>query len=168
MPGILSPAECRRILKTLDEGATWKRGQTAGGITDHRTSDVAWLHLNDPAWTWLKRRMDEGVAKANESYGVNIAGGTDVLQATRYTDGQQYKAHMDRGPQWPDRSLSCSVLLEAGEDGGAEMEFSVIGAPVDVKPGEGLVFRADERHAARPVQSGRRTSLVAWYREGSK
>ena len=116
-------------------------------------------------WKWLQDILAAAGGVVNrEVYKVDISGGVQPMQFARYGVGEKYGEHVDVYPGRTDslgrRSLSCSVVLRPAEHGGALHFPRTVGAVPHQAAGDAVFFRADERHAVRPVEAGTRDALV--------
>ena len=167
VPKVLTPAQCRRIIEHAD--GKWGAAAVGDGQVnpDIRDSDVAWLDATAPDsdWHWLHRRVLAHGSRVNdEHFGLDIGGGMQAHQITRYRPGQFYEQHVDVGNNAPTRTLSCAITLRrAGRGGGTHFPDSPEQPPRQLV-GDALFFRADEPHSALPVERGERFSLITWFR----
>ena len=167
--GVLTPAQVRRLIAHAEDGA-WKPGRVGSDRLDHeiRDSDVLWLDGADVLSPWHDvhvRIMRAADAVSRARFGVDIGGGAQAMQVTRYKAGQSYSTHTDRGGNAPRRALSLSILLRDAAAGGGIRFPDAEDAPPALRPGDAVVFRGDERHEAIPVKQGERLSLVVWLNE---
>lgn len=160
---LLVPDELDRILSVVQDD--WKTARIGGGTTDtdKRNSGVQWLTLQDPAWRWLRKRLENAAREANKKFELDISRKLTKAQVTRYGPGQFYSPHLDRGNAGPKRTLSCTITLAEAQSGGG-MSFPDADTP-ELEAGDAVFFRADELHEALPVELGERISLVVWFEE---
>lgn len=146
-----------------------------------RTSDIAWV-----ADQWVYDLIWPYMLKANEQagwkYDIKAA---ETIQITRYKKGGFYQFHKDgrsdslSAYDRPDepllhgnvRKLSMSILLNDDYEGG-DFDFSTVAregksvttTPLDEhKAGSIVVFPSFMLHRVKPIESGVRHSLVAWF-----
>ncbi len=159
---LLSAEDCERVL-ALARGA--ERGGVIEGAADagtRRRSAVAWLQ-SSPESAWVLRRLE--ALRAATPFDVDIDG-VEPLQVATYGPGDGYGWHIDLGPGPASRrKLSVSVLLSDRCDFvGGELELGADrGVSAGLQRGDAVVFPSYLRHRVRPVESGERRSLVAWF-----
>ena len=132
---------------------------SSGLNRDERKSDIAFLTGGD--WQWLAGKIIKTARSANR-WGIDASQIQNTVQYTTYGPGDHFVMHDDNADSDPNdhRSLSISVLLQDADEGGA---FVIEGhGPVEMKPGEAIVFPAKQRHMVEPIIRGRRESLVLW------
>tara|TARA_Y100000385_G_scaffold279085_1_gene328299 strand:- start:984 stop:1535 length:552 start_codon:yes stop_codon:yes gene_type:complete len=136
--------------------------------TDVRRSKVKWLsHDND-----VRGLLWGYVEEANRNaFGFDVTSVGDI-QYTEYhaTESGHYDWHHDihwNGDKAYDRKLSVTVQLSGPEDyTGGGFEFNETQTPdydLSTKKGTVLVFPSYLQHRVKPVESGTRVSLVAWF-----
>lgn len=132
---------------------------------DIRRCTVRWLP--DP---WVKALLWPYIRQANEN-GFNIdVDNRAEMQFTEYCaeQGGHYGWHHDvqwNGQAASDRKLSITVQLSAPDEyEGGDFEFDEVHTNADFKSrGTVLVFPSYLRHRIRPVISGNRRALIAWF-----
>jgi hypothetical protein len=84
-------------------------------------------------------------------------------QVLRYANGGEYKRHMDDGPKTP-RRVSGLLYLNGDYEGG-ELEFPYLNFTYKPYGGDLLLFPSGVpyMHAAKPVTSGTKYSVVSWW-----
>jgi len=84
-------------------------------------------------------------------------------QVLRYANGGEYKRHMDDGPKTP-RRVSGLMYLNGDYEGG-ELEFPYLNFTYKPYGGDLLLFPSGVpyMHAAKPVTSGTKYSVVSWW-----
>ena len=84
-------------------------------------------------------------------------------QILRYANGGEYKRHMDDGPKNP-RRVSGLMYLNGDYEGG-ELEFPYLNFTYKPYGGDLLLFPSGVpyTHAAKPVTSGTKYSVVSWW-----
>tara|TARA_R110002020_G_C15907552_1_gene741623 strand:+ start:79 stop:630 length:552 start_codon:yes stop_codon:yes gene_type:complete len=136
--------------------------------TDVRRSKVKWLtHDNDVRgllWSYAQESN-------RNAFGFDVTSVGDI-QYTEYhsSESGHYDWHHDihwNQDKAYDRKLSITVQLSGPEDyTGGMFEFDETQTPdyeVSNKKGTILVFPSYLRHRVKPVESGTRISLVAWF-----
>ncbi len=174
--GLLSPAECTRMMALIDAEAIPSKLFSGSANADYRTSWSCNLRIEDPLVATTTKRID-ALMGLDTSWG-------ELLQGQRYAPGQEYKIHCDYFPAqthyWPlmreaggQRVWTTMVYLCDVEDGG-ETAFPRLGINVPPRRGTLLVWnnmRADGSpngetiHAALPVVRGMKYIITKWYRE---
>jgi len=86
----------------------------------------------------------------------------EPMSVLKYTVGTEYRTHWDSGPQ-NGRVLSLVCYLNDDYEGG-ELDFPVYGVTVKPEAGMVVLFPSgfQHKHAARPIISGTKYSLVTW------
>jgi len=146
----------------------WKKGFLHNSSRDTRSSEVAWLGDRDLLTMLL--RMQKSV---NRSAGWNLKiDGVEPVQYGIYGEGDFYDWHVDQHPRpvrGMVRKISMSLFLNDDFSGG-EFDLEIYNPGADPryktfksKPGTAIFFQGDQWHRVRPVTSGLRKSLVAWF-----
>tara|TARA_B100000965_G_C19491774_1_gene713353 strand:+ start:215 stop:811 length:597 start_codon:yes stop_codon:yes gene_type:complete len=131
--------------------------------------------------TWVQdseviKMFGDIVLEVNRSarWNLNITG-CEAIQYATYTEGDYFKWHVDQFPEIENnmtRKISMSLFLSNPDEyEGGELDLELYGP--DAYPersntfrclkGEALFFQSDYWHRVRPVKSGVRKSLVAWF-----
>ena len=138
------------------------------------------LRISKQAWiqekSFCKYFFDIG-QKVNELCGWNFdIKGIEPIQYGTYSDGGKYDWHVDQGSKiilkvGSIRKISMTLFMNNPDEyEGGEFDLELF--PPDKKPryetfklkkGSGIFFQSDVWHRVRPVISGVRKSLVAWY-----
>ena len=148
---------------------SWEESSVHDGVSSRkpRQSEVAWI--DDP---YLDNLLLKYAQYVNVGCGWNLKI-TDVepIQFGSYPVGGFYDWHVDQhsSPEKVVRKLSMSLFLNDDYTGGefdieiykpgAEARFDTIKS----KTGSAVFFQSDQWHRVRPVTSGLRKSLVAWF-----
>lgn len=82
---------------------------------------------------------------------------TNLIQVSSYRVGKGYGTHTDIGANYDSRVVTCSILLA----GDSDLTIGKLGAPVALRPGDGVCFDGWTAHGVRPA-SRPRVSLIAW------
>ena len=138
-----------------------------GAGSEARQSRVSWLTGNQMVLELLYNYAD---AANQAAFGAHIFKKADV-QFTEYhaSEGGHYNWHHDinwNANNKLDRKLSITVQLSSPDEyEGGEFEFNECESPkANVKArGTVLVFPSYLQHKVKPVTSGVRKSLVAWF-----
>jgi PKHD-type hydroxylase len=138
------------------------------GISEKRKSKVSWINNSDLYTLLLKM-----VNSVNESSGWNFnITGVEPVQYGIYEPGGKYDWHVDQYANPINknvRKISMSLFLNDDYKGG---EFDLeLYSPSEkrryetfkLSAGSALFFHGDQWHRVRPVTSGVRKSLVAWF-----
>jgi Rps23 Pro-64 3,4-dihydroxylase Tpa1-like proline 4-hydroxylase len=82
----------------------------------------------------------------------------------RYTEGQHFAEHSDRGDLVPSRRVSMVIYLNDDYSGG-ELSFTKFGATIKPQANSLMLFPSTEEysHAALPVISGVKYSLIGFW-----
>jgi hypothetical protein len=178
--GFLSGDECAAMLHEL-RYAYWTASTVVnrdGDVLRSGPSEVRTSETADAYWFTdeLAVLMAAFEARLRDAFGIDAAY-LEEWQATRYAPGGRFEPHYDAG-FWSDgpggeRTGTVLLYLDAPEAGGGT-EFPCFDTVVEPRPGRVLVWnnlrpdgRVDRlmRHAALPVERGRKTTLVTWGHE---
>jgi len=171
----LSPVECERFIAMVDAVA---RPSTVFDIRyedGYRTSYSGDVERTDPFVRMIERRIDDLL-------GIDPGFG-ETVQGQRYTQGQEFQAHVDwfwtLADYWPkeqrkggQRSWTAMAYLSDVDEGG-QTEFVRLG--ISIPPQQGLLLvwnnaapdgspNWDTMHAAHPVVRGTKYVITKWYR----
>jgi len=175
--GIVPPDLCDALLNEFSESQEWVDtavGPSHLGLVDKsvRSASVIGLshqHVIDKNRE-VRSQLDTGlfnaVGNAIQQYantypyaGISKDSGYELL---RYQTGQFYVQHVDSTINH-NRSVSCSLILNDGYEGG---EFAFFDRQVIVSPpkGSALLFPSNFMfpHEVMPVLSGTRYAVVTW------
>ena len=166
-PSALDAGEVSRIID-LGEALPMSDGTVFSSSSDlqaHRTCTVRWV---DDAW--LASLLRSYVQRANEGgFGVTIDGRLE-MQLVEYTAdrGAHYDWHHDvlwSGQSDADRKKSITVQLsDSGDYVGGDFEFEEVKTNADFRSKDTVVvFPSYLRHRIKPVTTGTRRALVAWF-----
>ena len=102
--------------------------------------------------------------------------GIEPIQYTEYSDGGKYDWHTDQGSKillkdGSIRKISMTLFMNNPDEyEGGEFDLELFDPEKNpryetfkLKKGSAIFFQADVWHRVRPVSSGVRKSLVAWY-----
>jgi len=133
-----------------------------------RKSKIAWVR-DEQLYLLLLRMVKQINRDAHWNFKI---GGIEPVQYGVYDVGGTYSWHVDQHPrpvQGNVRKISMSLFLNDDYEGG---EFDLeLYSPAEEKryrtfklpAGSAIFFQADQWHRVRPVTSGVRKSLVAWF-----
>ena len=171
LPTAITPDVVEVILKQLDhlpqEDST-VIGMTNSEARSFRNSKVLWL----PTDCWVSGMLAHFIMSANiMTFGYDLDYWSNYIQYTVYEGkGTEYGWHTDHAVSEFEedriRKLSISLCLSSKDDyEGGEFQImmgnKMFSYKMDV--GEAIVFPSDCLHRVRPLKSGKRVSLVAWY-----
>lgn len=156
-----------RIKELLRPQETQDATTFSGARPDYRVSKVSWetgnSDLQDMLWPY--------VADMSRVCGIEVQNSCEIQYAEYLGEvGGKYDWHID--VDWTkdeplDRKLSLTVQLSSPDDyEGGEFDFSGAGESLPdwyKEKGTVLVFPSYIAHRVRPVTSGVRRSLVAWF-----
>ena len=152
----------------------WESGGVDGPSANVRVSEISWIY--DARLKKLLMDMCASINKDN-MWNVSITGVEDI-QFGIYPEGGKYEWHMDqhRHPvEWNGqrivRKISMSLFMsDLDEYEGGEFDLELYKPGVDPRyetfrlpKGSAIFFLSDYWHRVRPVTSGVRKSLVAWF-----
>ncbi len=148
----------------------WNEGKLQEGNNNSRKSEVAWI--KDPQLLSMLFSMARKMNIASGWY-LNLTG-VEPVQFGIYSEGGFYDWHIDQHKA-PNkglvRKLSMSLFLtdpEEYQSGEFDLEIYKPGIEPRFKDfklskGSALFFQADQWHRVRPISSGLRKSIVAWF-----
>jgi predicted 2-oxoglutarate/Fe(II)-dependent dioxygenase YbiX len=120
-----------------------------------RSTEVRWIRRDE--YPDVFNLMQEYGRKAQAFLGIDkVLSIKEPIQLSTYHPGDFYGWHKDG------RVMSCSVLLTDKFTGG-RLEFREPGQPLLREAGKAIFF-ANIEHRVKPVLTGRRDSLVVWWR----
>ena len=138
------------------------------------------LRISKQAWikdvSFCKYFFDIG-QKVNELCKWNFdIKGIEPIQYTKYSDGGKYDWHTDQGSKillkdGSIRKISMTLFMNNPDEyEGGEFDLELFRPDkkpryetFKLKKGSAIFFQSDVWHRVRPVSSGARKSLVAWY-----
>jgi len=147
----------------------WNTGQLYNQkVGVKRKTDVAWI--KDPNFLSMLLRMVKQINKSAQ-WDLNITG-VEPVQFGSYGEGSFYDWHVDQHRQ-PNkgyvRKISMSLFLSDDYKGG-EFDLDIYKPEIDPRYesfklpiGSAIFFQSDVWHRVRPVNSGVRKSIVAWF-----
>jgi len=145
----------------------WQDAQLNNSDNPIRKSEIAWL--NDRSLLTMLFSMCQQV---NKDAGWNLAiNHVEPVQFGIYPEGGHYSWHADQHDNKRDmvRKISMSLFLNEDYEGGEfdldlyKPEYNNRSKAFKLKEGTALFFLSDTWHRVRPVRSGVRKSLVAWF-----
>jgi PKHD-type hydroxylase len=156
------------VNKATNAELTWHQGKIHNSLKDNRSSNVAWIGDQD-----LLSMLLRMVKKINKDarWNLNITG-VEAVQYGIYGKGDFYDWHVDQHPRpvrGVVRKISMTLFLNDDYEGG-DFDLEIYRPDADpryktfkLKSGSAIFFQGDQWHRVRPVTSGLRKSLVAWF-----
>ena len=156
------------VIKVISYKHNWTRGEISNGTKSNRSSEIAWL--GDRELLAMLLRM---VKKINIDSRWNLSiTGVEAVQFGKYGEGDFYGWHIDEHKQPVNgnvRKISMTLFLNEDYEGG-EFDLEIYKPETDPRyktfkltSGSAIFFRSDQWHRVRPITSGNRESLVAWF-----
>lgn len=147
----------------------WEDSIVEDGVSDTlpRQSEVAWI--NDKHIDNLLLKYAQWV-NSNCNWNLKITG-VEPVQFGSYPVGGYYDWHVDQHakPHPEVRKISMSLFLNEDYTGG-EFDLEIYKPGTDQRyvtfklpSGSAIFFQGDQWHRVRPVKTGLRKSLVAWF-----
>ena len=138
---------------------------SAASMQSIRSSTIRWVPDQ-----WVKDLLWDYIQQANvNAFNIDVHNEAEI-QFTEYHAAQagHYDWHHDvnwNGQTISDRKLSVTIQLsDPSEYEGGDFEFDDVKTNADFSSqGTVLIFPSYLRHRVRPVTSGTRQSLVAWF-----
>jgi len=156
------------VRNAISGDLNWDKGQLHSSRRSTRSSEVAWLGDKDLLVMLL--RMVKSVNRSSH-WNLNIAG-IEPVQFGVYGEGDFYDWHVDQHPKpvrGMVRKISMSLFLNNDYEGG-EFDLEIYRPDADpryktfkLKPWSAIFFQGDQWHRVRPITSGSRKSIVAWF-----
>ena len=150
---------CRRI-----QNMERTQGRTFSGYHTHiRNSSVIWYEP-DTARTRQNNRISErdSIWKVGERAGIEFDWISTPWQFAVYNPGEYYDWHTDHFEVRKSSQRTHTLVVELQSAPSAGIEFDNTG-PVDLKPGQGILFDSTVPHRALPPLEGTRISLTVWF-----
>ena len=156
------------VRRAISGDLKWVKGEIHNSLKSNRSSEIAWLGDKDLLTMLLRMQK-----KINRDAGWNLKiDGVEPVQFGIYGEGDFYDWHVDQHPRpvrGKVRKISMSLFLNDDFSGGDfDLEIYKPGTEpryttFKSKPGTAVFFQGDQWHRVRPVTSGLRKSLVAWF-----
>lgn len=167
-----SSDECEKIIALAEENILLEaqvNDVSAGGKESKkevRKTEVATLDWNEDT-EWIYERLRSALQNVALPYWPFEINGVQPLQALKYYDGGHYDEHIDLGPyDAATRKISCSMQLSplSEYEGGELSLFANSEWNTSTKEqGAVIMFPSYILHQVKPVSSGVRWALVAWF-----
>ena len=156
------------VNNALSGDLNWIQGKIHNSARDTRKSEIAWVGDKD-----LLSMLLRMIKKINRDAHWNLKiTGVEAAQYGRYSEGCFYDWHVDQHSMPVKnmvRKISMTLFLNDTYDGG-EFDLEIYSPETDpryktfkLKSGSAIFFQGDQWHRVRPVISGSRESLVAWF-----
>ena len=156
------------VNRIISANYKWSQGNIHNGIQSNRSSQIAWV--GDKELLSMLLRMVKQINR-QAHWNLNITG-MEAVQYGKYGTGDFYDWHVDQHPK-PVRGLvrkiSMTMFLNDQYEGG-EFDLEIYKPETDpryktfkLKSGSAIFFQSDQWHRVRPIISGTRESLVAWF-----
>lgn len=147
----------------------WQEGRLFDQKTQtKRNSKIAWVK-NEQLYLMLLKMVKSVNRSSKWNFKIS---GVEPIQYAMYEPGGTYNWHIDQHPRpvrGNVRKISMSLFLNEEYEGG---EFDLeLYSPAEktryktfkLSTGSAIFFQGDQWHRVRPVTSGVRKSLVAWF-----
>lgn len=173
-PAFLDERQCAALSETMtcarSGKATVSRDDDDCAL-DESVRRVRCVDVGAPAWTAVRDRVSEVRADVAAFFRRALDGcdGPDFLA---YDVGGFYTPHRDNGIRYGSRRVSVVLFVNAGQYTGGELTFYGLIAeepwsrcplPLEPTPGLLVAFPSELRHEVRPVRSGCRHTIAAWF-----
>ena len=156
------------VRQALSHNLKFTKGELHSSQRSTRSSEVAWVR--DPNLLSMLLRMSRQVNR-NAHWNLKIDG-IEPVQLGIYGEGDFYDWHVDQHPKpvrGTIRKISMSLFLNDDYEGG-EFDLEIYRPDADaryktfkLKPWSAIFFQGDQWHRVRPITSGLRKSIVAWF-----
>ena len=156
------------VTKATNADLNWHQGKIHNSLKDTRRSNVAWIGDHDLLSMLL--RMVKRINR-DAKWNLNITG-VEAVQYGIYGVGDFYDWHVDQHPtpvRGMVRKISMTLFLNDDYEGG-DFDLEIYRPDADpryktfkLKSGSAIFFQGDQWHRVRPITSGHRESLVAWF-----
>jgi SM-20-related protein len=179
-PSFLDEAECARFVEAMRTGPRVK-GRVATDDAEHVDENVRRVWCTDPGRESVRAVYDAfcEVKPELESHFHRPLDDLDGPDFLVYEAGAHYTPHRDVGPHNEGRAISAVVFLNGpgtgdgdGYVGGTLTLYGLLDGPewtnfpvrVTAHPGLLVAFPSDTVHEVTPVSSGRRCTVVGWFK----
>ena len=156
------------VRKAISQDLKFTKGELHSSHRSTRSSEVAWLR--DMDLLSMLMRMSKQINRS-ANWNLNLAG-IEPVQFGIYGEGDFYDWHVDQHPKpvrGMVRKISMSLFLNDDYEGG-EFDLEIYRPDADpryktfkLKPWSAIFFQGDQWHRVRPITSGVRKSIVAWF-----
>jgi SM-20-related protein len=147
---------------------------SSNGSHVERSENSRFVTMPDERAREFTARIDDLMPRVGEHFGVELEESTRPSFLT-YRAGHHVPPHPDTRPEAEDpvvrrRSVTTVTFLNDDYEAGELVLYGLMGPgserhglPIAAQPGALVAFRADVLHEVRPVASGERHTVVAWY-----
>lgn len=162
------------LVSNHESGIHWERASTIGqGVNQDARTNMAMNvthyanYLDNPVMQNIHNQFHflilASVIPYTQRYNIHDALYPEPFSLLKYSGGQQYKPHSDGGTSAVPRQVTAICYLNNDYEGG-EIEFPYFGVKIKPEPGMLILFPSNfaYAHAALPVTSGTKYSLVTW------
>ena len=156
------------VRKAISQDLKFTKGELHSSQRSTRSSEVAWVR--DMDLLSMLMRMSKQINRS-ANWNLNLAG-IEPVQFGIYGEGDFYDWHVDQHPKpvrGMVRKISMSLFLNDDYEGG-EFDLEIYRPDADPryktfksKPWSAIFFQGDQWHRVRPITSGVRKSIVAWF-----
>ena len=156
------------VRKAISQDLKFTKGELHSSHRSTRSSEVAWVR--DMDLLSMLMRMSKQINRS-ANWNLNLAG-IEPVQFGIYGEGDFYDWHVDQHPKpvrGMVRKISMSLFLNDDYEGG-EFDLEIYRPDADpryktfkLKPWSAIFFQGDQWHRVRPITSGVRKSIVAWF-----
>ena len=156
------------VRKAISQDLKFTKGEIHRRQRSTRSSEVAWVR--DMDLLSMLMRMSKQINRS-ANWNLNLAG-IEPVQFGIYGEGDFYDWHVDQHPKpvrGMVRKISMSLFLNDDYEGG-EFDLEIYRPDADpryktfkLKPWSAIFFQGDQWHRVRPITSGVRKSIVAWF-----
>ena len=176
---LFSPKECSRIIKFFEKGTSTKASvvdieESKDNIvskydTESRDGRIVFCDHKEPEMNFAFQKLYYSALWANFGWSVFPLRYLQIAKYDAANDGGYYKCHRDIIQNSnPQRILSSVTQLSIKEDyTGCELVFEDEENAPNINDycnqGDTIFFTSIERHEVKPVLTGTRYSLTAWY-----
>ena len=146
----------------------WNEGMLQNSLNKSRKSEVAWV--KDARLCSMLFSMAQQMNTA-AGWNLNITG-IEPVQFGVYSESDHYNWHIDQHTNVNKglvRKISMSLFLNEDYEGG-DFDLEIYKPEVDPRyksfklpKGSAIFFQSDRWHRVRPITSGIRKSIVAWF-----
>ena len=168
VPKVLTSEDCLEIInyctdKCKQSDVTVPVSNESNIIKDVRNSLNTFIAPDELPMT--RKVIDCVVKVSSENFNFPL-NTIEPIQYAEYTEGMYYNAHTDSGETLDlDRDISVSVFLTPRneyEGGNLCIRYPNNWVEIDEQQGSMVVFSSMLVHKVKPVEKGKRSSLVMW------
>tara|TARA_B100001996_G_C18342103_1_gene470575 strand:- start:58 stop:594 length:537 start_codon:yes stop_codon:yes gene_type:complete len=166
--GVLTSKECQEIIdyctdKCRSSDVTAPVSNESSIVKDVRNSLNTFISPDE--LPIIRKVIDCAVKVSSENFNFPMST-IEPIQYAEYTEGMYYNAHTDSGETLEhDRDISTSLFLSPRneyEGGNLCIRYPNNWVEIDEQQGSMVVFSSMLVHKVKPVEKGKRSSLVMW------